>query len=329
MKLTKSPSQIPFPRSSSRRWSPRLAGTGRLALAAAAALSCATPAAEVQAGGGLASARGPYEVEVLLDGVAAPRFTHQGESYVMGKSGRRYTLRVWTRSARRVEAVVSVDGRDVIDGKPGDFRHKRGYLVPAWGSVDIDGWRLSGHQAAAFRFTSVTDSYAARMGSARNVGVIGVAVFPERAVPAYIAPRRSHRYPSPDDASEMGRDERQSAESGSAPPAAASPGPGGLADADGPRSRAASPERRRPGLGTEFGEAVSSSVHEVEFVRASAGTPELVLGLRYNDRRGLLALGIEVDDPRRGRHGDTWLRQSADPFPVSRSFASPPLGWRR
>ena len=80
--------------------------------------------------------------------------------------GERYTLRIWNRSGRRIEAVVSVDGRDVVDGKPGDFRNKRGYLVPAWGSVDIDGWRLSERQAAAFRFTSVANSYAGRMGSA-------------------------------------------------------------------------------------------------------------------------------------------------------------------
>ena len=45
-----------------------------------------------------------------------------------------------------------------------DFRNKRGYIVPAWGSVDIDGWRLSRAQVAAFRFSSVADSYAARTG---------------------------------------------------------------------------------------------------------------------------------------------------------------------
>ena len=51
-----------------------------------------------------------------------------------------------------MEAVVSVDGRDVIDGKPADFRNKRGYLVPAWGSVDIDGFEgFSGSDALQCR----------------------------------------------------------------------------------------------------------------------------------------------------------------------------------
>jgi hypothetical protein len=134
-------------------------------------------------GGGLTTAAGGYELQVLVDGVPAPTFFHDGESYVMGALGARYTLRVVNHTGRRIEAVASVDGRDVVDGRGADFHNKRGYIVPAWGSVDIDGWRLSRAQVAAFRFSSVADSYAARTGSAREVGVIGVAVFPERWVP--------------------------------------------------------------------------------------------------------------------------------------------------
>jgi hypothetical protein len=72
-----------------------------------------------------------------------------------------------------------VDGLDVIDGRPGSF-DKRGYLVNPWASVEIDGFRRSMEQVAAFRFGSVARSYAASKGDARNVGVIGVAVFAER-----------------------------------------------------------------------------------------------------------------------------------------------------
>ncbi len=127
----------------------------------------------------------------------AQSFWHEGETFVLGHLGDRYTIRVSNHTSRRVEAVVSVDGRDVIDGKPGDFARKSGYLVPAWGQVGIDGWRLSQAQAAAFRFSSVADSYAARMGSARNVGVIGVAIFPERVYrppPRPIYPAVPYRY---------------------------------------------------------------------------------------------------------------------------------------
>ena len=66
-----------------------------------------------------------------------------------------------TRARRRVEAVVSVDGLDAVDGKPASVG-KRGYMIPAFGDVTIDGWRTSLSTVAAFRFSSVRDSYAAR-----------------------------------------------------------------------------------------------------------------------------------------------------------------------
>ena len=153
-------------------------------------VACATPARYAESRP-LRDSGGGYDVNVLVDGAPAPTFWHAGETYVMGRVGERYVIRVSNHTGRRIEAVVTVDGRDVVDGKPGDFRNKRGYLVPAWGQVDIDGWRLSQAQAAAFRFSSVADSYAARMGNAREVGVIGVAVFPERVWrprPVYVPP---------------------------------------------------------------------------------------------------------------------------------------------
>jgi hypothetical protein len=47
-------------------------------------------------------------------------------------------------------------------------------------TFEIDGFRQSDDQVAAFRFAKVRDSYAARRGDARNVGVIGIAFFAER-----------------------------------------------------------------------------------------------------------------------------------------------------
>ena len=46
--------------------------------------------------------------------------------------------------------------------------------------VEIDGFRQSMDEVAAFRFGSVRGSYAGQKGNDRNVGVIGVAVFAER-----------------------------------------------------------------------------------------------------------------------------------------------------
>ncbi|MBI3268231.1 MAG: hypothetical protein HYZ53_04360 [Planctomycetes bacterium] len=98
---------------------------------------------------------------------------------VVGESGSRYVLHFRNRSDLLLEIVASVDGLDVWDGRPASYA-KRGYLLRPRGELTIDGWRRSDVEVAAFRFGSVRDSYAARMGSARNVGVIGVAVFHER-----------------------------------------------------------------------------------------------------------------------------------------------------
>ena len=121
--------------------------------------------------------QGPYSLELVDDaGRVLPTFTHRGRTYVLGVPGQRYLLRIRNGSGRRVEVVASVDGRDVVDGRPAAWE-KRGYLVEPFGEATIDGYRLSGDAVAAFRFGSVRDSYAARMGDARDVGVVGVAVF--------------------------------------------------------------------------------------------------------------------------------------------------------
>lgn len=310
----------------------------RFAIVVAGLVACAAPARNAESRPLRSSAAG-YEVQVLVEGSPAPTFWHDGETYVLGHTGDRYTIRVQNHGSRRIEAVVTVDGRDVIDGKTGDFRNKRGYLVPAWGHVDIDGWRLSESRAAAFRFSSVADSYAARMGNAREVGVIGVAVFPERVY-------QPHPVPVPPPCCIDYRDDEYSLRSAPAekksyresaapaPTAAAEAAPSGGVGA--PRSKSSadfappSPTRReRPGLGTEFGEAVSSHIQEVEFVRANASSPSVLLGVRYNDHDGLVAMGVNVD----GVYpwpGDSELRRTADPFPASpRRYAAPPAGWQR
>src|SRR6185503_9775491 len=116
---------------------------GLTALAAFASTSCAASRWPAPAGYPLRSYVGGYELQVLVDGAPARSFDYGGETHLLGALGARYTLRVVNHTGRRIEAVVSVDGRDAIDGKSADVRNKRGYLVPAWGAVDIDGWRLS------------------------------------------------------------------------------------------------------------------------------------------------------------------------------------------
>lgn len=102
-----------------------------------------------------------------------------GRTFVIGESGQRYTIVLTNRTSHRFEAVATVDGLDVVNGRPGSFEN-RGYVLMPFATLEIEGFRQSASSVAAFRFAAVKDSYAAQVGSARNVGVIGVALFAER-----------------------------------------------------------------------------------------------------------------------------------------------------
>jgi hypothetical protein len=100
--------------------------------------------------------------------------------YVRGEHGSRYGISIENISGSRIEVVVSVDGLDVIDGRPAAFG-KRGYLLSPEETFVIKGFRQSTEEVAAFRFGTVAESYAQlKYGNAENVGVIGIAVFREK-----------------------------------------------------------------------------------------------------------------------------------------------------
>ncbi len=100
-------------------------------------------------------------------------------TFVIGRVGERYTIVLQNHSSHRFESVATVDGLDVINGKPGNL-DSRGYVLMPFATLEIDGLRQSTQSVAAFRFGAIGDSYAAKTGDARNVGVIGVAFFAER-----------------------------------------------------------------------------------------------------------------------------------------------------
>jgi hypothetical protein len=303
--------------------------------------------------------RAPYDVQVISErGETAPTYALKDRFYVQGNLNERYMIRVTNPTARRVEAVVTVDGLDVVDGEAGDLG-KRGYIVPAYGEVRIEGFRTSLADVATFRFSSVDNSYAGKKGKARNVGVIAVAIFEETAPPPeqQIIVGDSRPMPRPhrggwdkDGASAVEEDEAgprdrvsAKAEKRRAEPSAEAPATGrggGVASRPSvaPRPRPdmddfggdiyqppppptqQAPRTNRPGLGTEFGEQRYSAASFTKFVRAN-NRPIAIAELRYNDVAGLLALGIpaaQLPDA-----GEIMVRETADPFPGD-SFARAP-----
>lgn len=120
-----------------------------------------------------------------------------GRRLVVGKNGQRYSLIVKNKAKSRLEMVLSVDGLDVMDGKPSSTK-KRGYIVEPGKTLEVKGWRTSQATVASFRFSSVGGSYAnLKDGDTRNVGVIGLAVYTEKGVdpftwmPREVADRRA------------------------------------------------------------------------------------------------------------------------------------------
>lgn len=105
-----------------------------------------------------------------------------GRRLVAGEKDSTYTIVVKNRCKSALEIVASVDGLDVQDGRAAAFA-KRGYVIEAGKSLEIEGFRTSYSHVAAFKFSSVANSYAnIRHGETRNVGVIGIAVFTQKNV---------------------------------------------------------------------------------------------------------------------------------------------------
>ena len=112
-------------------------------------------------------------------GTTLPTYAHDGKLYVAGTPGHRYGVRLVNRTGARVLTVLSVDGVNAITGESAD-PNQSGYVLGAYDSTEVDGWRKNMSEVAEFNFTNLGDSYAARTGRPNNVGVIGVAVFREK-----------------------------------------------------------------------------------------------------------------------------------------------------
>ena len=214
-----------------------------------------------------------------------------GRAVVAGRPGDRYALRLVNNSGERVLAVVAIDGVNVISGETAAVS-QRGYVLGPWEHAEVNGWRKSEREIAAFEFTALADSYAARTGRPLDVGVIGVAVFRE-AAPLEVSDTR----PMPR--------LRESAKAAPAPSpspmAPAMPAPESRrADADAagavaPPDLSAAVRSQAPvareRLGTGHGARETDVIRIVPFERASA-QPDQRLEIRYDSYENLAAAGI-------------------------------------
>ena len=241
-----------------------------LTLAVAAVVSaCSTAAPSAEAVGSY----GSLDLVSRRDGGVLPVYPRDGRRWVVGTPGQEYSVRVCNTTAGRMLMVVSVDGVNVITGDTA-APSQSGYVLSAYECTDVGGWRKTMAQTAAFYFTELPDAYAARTGRPENVGVVGVALDPEKPQPIAWRERLGVQ---------------QGEARGDGPVArAASPGVLGSSARD---EAAAVPSAPLAKLGTGHGRTESSPTQMVRFERASA-TPAETLAIHYDRRENLIAMGI-------------------------------------
>ena len=277
------------------------AGASLFALAA-----CASSASAHRSPGGLAS----IEVFDRDSGQVVPTYNKDGRQFVPGRPGARYALRLRNLTQGRLLVVLSVDGVNVISGETADWR-QTGYVLDPGRSADINGWRKSGTEVAAFEFAPIERSYAAQTGRPDHVGVIGMAAFRERVVLAPPPPAAP-----PIAAAAQPRSERRSADAAAEPSAQAagkSSSSENSAAADAAIGRLDRQERLER-LGTGHGQREWSVSRRTSFDRATA-LPEQVTQLEYDSFERLVAAGV-ISAP------IAYVRPR--PFPASSGFVPDP-----
>jgi len=228
-------------------------------------------------------------------------YWHEGKAWVIGKPGNEYQIRIRNRAADQVMAVMSVDGVNIVSGETAR-PDQTGYVLAANRTFDIAGWRKNTAQTAAFYFTQLPDSYAARTGRPDDVGVIGVALFRRKPAdpPISIAPPAAREIrPQPFDA-----------------PAARSESPA-RADSSSIASSAGSLLSRQAEekIGTGHGRIEDSRVTYTSFARATSAPAEVV-AIYYDSHRNLVARGV-IREP----------TVPVTPRPFPGFVADPPARW--
>jgi hypothetical protein len=210
------------------------------------------------------------DVEIFdrASGHTLPLYHSGGHWYVAGRPGNEYQVRIRNRESGDLLAVVSVDGVNVVTGETA-AASQSGYVIERGMPLSIAGWRKTMEKIAAFYFTDLGDSYAARTGRPDNVGVIGVALF------------RRKPEPLPEPLAELEQPRSRAEAAGAASDSARRP-----------PAAAPAPEKK---IGTGHGRAQSAPARYVDFERES-DVPAEVIAIHYDTFANLVARGVIRDE---------------------------------
>ncbi|HYN27545.1 MAG TPA: hypothetical protein VES94_04540 [Burkholderiales bacterium] len=203
------------------------------------------------------------QIHDRASGRTLPVYESGGRWFVAGKPGNEYQVTVRNRAGGDLLAVVSVDGINVVTGETA-AASQSGYVIDRGSAMSIKGWRKSLEKVAAFYFTDLGDTYAARTGRPDNIGVIGVALFKRKPEPVLELEQPQTR----------------------GEPGAASDG----------AARSAEPRAAEKSIGTGHGRSQTSHARYVAFERES-DTPNEVVVIHYDTYANLVARGVIPQSP--------------------------------
>jgi hypothetical protein len=284
------------------------------------------------------------EINILVKGRKAKEFQSpmDFQTYIEGRDGSEFEIELVNNHSTDVEAIISVDGLSVTDGKPAGSE-SAGYMVKARSRLSIPGWMVDKETVAKFFFAgSKGGSYAEQAGQDdRNKGVIGAKVFARKYTPVAsftttglrsrgfttkgmvggIAMGANQMYTN---ASDPFMGATLSVSSAAASGAVSSVTTGSLESVPltSPGSSTTETDNSyyepvEQTLGTGFGDAADFNTTTVDFQR---GDLVALIELFYDDEKGLKRRGIDVH------------RSNARPsaFPADEpKGCTPPAGWSK
>jgi hypothetical protein len=124
-----------------------------------------------------------FDLNITVNGSRCKQYSHQGKTFIEAKQGSEYVIEVKNNHWKRVLAVGSVDGLNVLTGKTA-HESDSGYIIGAYSAEKIKGFRFSDDEWALFKFgykfNGNTYAQSKEDGSEKNCGVIGVRFFYEK-----------------------------------------------------------------------------------------------------------------------------------------------------
>lgn len=120
-------------------------------------------------------------VETSREGRPVRTYVHDGRTYIESHEDLVYRVRVKNLTSKRIMAVISVDGRSIVTGKPvSTDSTETGYILGPYAEELFRGFRVDENQIAEFTFGKRETSYATEKGDGQGNGVIAVRAFAEK-----------------------------------------------------------------------------------------------------------------------------------------------------